>query len=238
MRRAILTLALLGLASGAWAQETIRYEPNPFLVPSGRQLLIPDGTVAAPGLAFTDETGTGLYGGSSIINFGVSGVLRWSIETYNLYPSVTDNALLGLSSRLISTFYLSRGTQGAKSKTLTDAAAAAAVIRVPVATAGFQAGEVIWNAQSTDGTDHRTTKGRIQWAGVNKAGTLTCTVGVIGTDLTASSNANTLVCTWTNVVNTTNCDLSITCTDNTAGSQTMTANFRVDMPTTATLVFP
>jgi len=121
--------------------------------------------------------------------------------------------------------------EGSSAKTLTDAAAAVAVWRCAIPSNDYLGGEIIWSTKSTDTTDYRVTQGRIRFAGVNKAGTNTCTaINVVGTDLTASSNANTLVCTWTNVVNTTNCDLSVTCTDNTAASQTMSVNSRLDMP--------
>ncbi len=147
-------------------------------------------------------------------------------------PGTTDTFDLGgvSGNNYWRSVHVSRGIQGSKSKTVTDAAAAVAFTRVAVPNNGYAGGELIWDTSSTDATDYRSTTGRIRFAGVNKAGTVTCAVNVVGTDLTASSNANTLVCTWTNVVSTTNCDLSVTCTDNTAGSQTINVNGRLDMP--------
>jgi len=137
--------------------------------------------------------------------------------------------------------YLIRGIQGSKSKTLTDAAAATPVIRVPVATNSFQDGEVVWHATSVEGANRRTVLGRIRFGATDKAGTPVCGIGLVGSDLYIPAfvgDAATLACTWTNVVNTTNCDLSATCTDDTAGDQTITINVRPDMTTTATLVYP
>jgi hypothetical protein len=156
-----------------------------------------------------------------------------------LYPATTDGHALGLSNKLWSAVAVSRVIMGSKSKSLTDAGAAVTLITVPIASNSYQAGEVIWSAESTDATDYRTTAGRVRWAGISKAATPTCpNPTAVGADLTASSNASTLVCTWTEAVNSTNCDIKVTCTDNTAGTQTMTIRYRVDMPTVATLVLP
>jgi len=147
-----------------------------------------------------------------------------------LIPIDNDGRDLGKFDYQWQNIYNSRGLQGSKSKTLIDAAAAASIWSCAVPTSDSIGGELIWTTESTDATDYRVTQGSIRFAGVNKAGTTTCTVGVIGTDLTASSNGNTLVCTWTNVASGTNCLLSATCTDNTAASQTMAVNSRLDMP--------
>jgi hypothetical protein len=198
------------------------------------------GTAAAPAYSFVADPATGMFVAVSTgqLGFSLAGVSRWQITTTNLYPVANDTAALGGASNQTSIVYTSRGLQGSKSKALTDAAAAVAVIRVPVASNGHQNGNVIWDASSNDGTDYRSATGTIHFASISKGATPTCTVNVMGTDLQASSNANTLVCTWTNVVNSTNCDLSVSCTDNTAGTQTMSINFRPDMTTTATLVYP
>jgi hypothetical protein len=149
----------------------------------------------------------------------------------NLVPVATDARTAGTSSALWSDVYVSRTVEGSKSFTLTDAAGAATVWSCAIPTSNYLAGEILWAAKSTDATDYRVTDGRIRFAGVNKAGATTCTISVAVTaDLTASSNASTLVCTWTNVSSTTNCLLKVTCTDNTAGTQTMTMNSRLDMP--------
>jgi len=103
---------------------------------------------------------------------------------------------------------------------LTDAAAAAVSITLPVATNGWVAGELSWTATSLSGADQLVANGARRWWGSDTAGTPVCGINTIGTDGEGhSGGANTLICTWTNVVSTTNCVLSVTCTNNLAGTQ-------------------
>lgn len=113
--------------------------------------------------------------------------------------------------------------QASKSKALTDGAAAVSFTRIAVANNSYMGGELLWTATSTDATDYRATVGRTRFAFVNKAGAENCgTPAAVGTDLTTSSNANTLVCTWTATSAAADtCDLQVTCTDNTAAAQTI-----------------
>lgn len=170
-------------------------------------------------------------------------------QTFNLYNTFTDTSNYGrlafvnttTSSSIISQVagtgtggFLS--TQGSVSKSLTDAAAAVSFVRIAIPTGGMIGGKVIWTAQSTDGTDQRALTGSHYFSFADKAGTPTCgTPGLVGTANLTSTNANTLACTITAAASTTNCDLQVTCTDNTAGSQTMSLNYRLDMPTSATV---
>jgi hypothetical protein len=235
-----VTQCVLGAGATIWFDAvSLKQITGGSLTVQGR-VLVGSGTAALPAIAAIANPGTGIWfdPGSQIMTVSTGGVGRINFFATSLYPTTTDAVALGSGTQSFTTANLTRGIQGSKSKSLTDAGAAVAVIRVPVASNGYQAGEVIWNCQSTDATDYRTTAGRIRFAAISKAAAPTCTVNVVGTDLTASSNGNTLVCTWTNVVNSTNCDLSVACVDNTAGTQTMTINFRPDMPTTATLVYP
>jgi hypothetical protein len=175
-------------------------------------------------LITAEAAGTGTQG--KVVIYGSGGLYTTNIRSYN----GSDVDSLGLGTAQWMHGYFSRSFQGSKSKTLTDAAAAASIWSCAVPTSDSIGGELIWTTESTDATDYRVTQGAVRFAGVNKAGTTTCTIGVIGTDLTASSNGNTLVCTWTNVASGTNCLLSATCTDNTAAAQTMAVNSRLDMP--------
>lgn len=170
--------------------------------------------------------------------FAINGTNQIGVGAGYFFPASSDTKDIGASTNLFAVGWMSRGLQGAKTKSLTDAGAAVTFMRVAIASSAYTAGELIYATTSTDATDFRTTTGRIRYAGVNKGGTVTCTVGVVGTDLTASSNGNTLACTWTNVTATTNCDLQVTCTDNTAGTQTMTVYGRHDTPFTSTISFP
>lgn len=183
------------------------------------------------GAAFASDVDTGIgWGGSGILAFRGNGTLITQLSSSGLIGGASDTFDFGSTFNYWRSLYLSRGIQGAKTKALTDAAAAVSVWSCAIPTSDYLGGDLIWSAKSTDATDFRLTQGTIRFAGINKAGTTTCTIGVIGTDLTASSNGNTLVCTWTNVASTTNCLLSATCTDNTGGSQTMVMNSRLNMP--------
>lgn len=130
-----------------------------------------------------------------------------------------------------------RSLQGSVSKTLTDAAAAVSFVRIAVATNGYIGGKVIWTANSTDGTDRLATTGEWLFSAADTAGTVTCNAAAaaVSTPSTAYRRGNTLVCTITGATSTTNCDLQVTCTDNKAGDQTPTFEWRLDMPSAATV---
>lgn len=189
-----------------------------------------------------NSTATGT-GAARLVHFAISGTRQFSIGAGVITPATANSKDLGDQGHAWNAIYNSGGIYGARTKSLTDGAAAVAVMRVAAASGGSAGGEVVWEARSTDATDYRSLVGRIRFTGVNKGGTATCSVGVVGTDLLASSNANTLACTWTNVASTAYCDLSVTCTDNTAAAQTMSIGFRPDIPyvgalATLTVTFP
>jgi hypothetical protein len=149
---------------------------------------------------------------------------------FAINASATGTDLVGEGAGATAATGALRSIQGSVAKTLTDAAAAVSFVRIPVATNASIGGEVIWNAMSTDATSPLTQTGSTYFAGVNTAGTVTCTVGASGTPITAYSRVNTLACTVSTVTATTNCDLQVTCTDNLAGDQTPIFNWRLDMP--------
>jgi hypothetical protein len=247
MRRLILACALLLWGGLAGAQDLIRYYP-PSVSVSGVTASLPgpaaglniynvgnsgstDFEVAKlywTGNVFVVSTTAGGSGGFRGIqvapgsgSFIVPSILATADDTYALGVAAS-NRYMGA--------YFTRWIQGSKSKTLTDAAAAVSFVRVAVVTNASAGGTVIWNAISTDGTSPLTQVGMTYFAGVNTAGTVTCTVGAVGTPITAYSRVNTLACTITAVTATTNCDLQVTCTDNLAGDQTPVFNWRLDMP--------
>jgi len=157
----------------------------------------------------------------------------------NIVPSASDSKDMGLSSALWRTAYVTRSIQGSKSKALTDAAAATPFMTVAVPTDGWVGGELGWTATSLSGSDQLTTVGSIRFAGAATSTTPVCTIDVIDADLAAvSGGANTLVCTWTNVVVAQTCALSVTCTNNLVGTQAITLYGRPDMQIVATLDFP
>ena len=172
------------------------------------------------------NVGTGLYlqtAGVSRVVVGADGIVPGSAtDTYNVGQSGTN---------AFANAYLTRSIQGSKSKALTDAGAAVSIERVAVPTNGYVGQFTSFTANSTDGTDRLTTTGLVSWAAADTAGTVTCgTPAVVGLS-TAYKRANTLVCTFTTAVSTTNCDLQVTCTDNLAGVQTVSIeHFIVSMP--------
>jgi hypothetical protein len=148
----------------------------------------------------------------------------------NILPSTGDIYSLGQTSGGWQTAYFSRSIQGSKSKSLTDAAAAASFVRIAVPTNGFAGGKVIYTATSTDGTNILVSQNECSFAAADTGGTVTAGAPTCGTPATAYKRANTLVCTITGAVSTTNYDLQAACTDNLAGTQTVTLNYRLDMP--------
>jgi hypothetical protein len=249
LRRLALLLAALALPSVAQAQNGsfIQYVPpqllsngaGAFLAPG--PILFPDGTALAPAIASVNDPDTGIFWlSANTLRFSAGGSLQWSITSASSFvPGGTDVGQIGSTSGLVANGYFSRSFQGSKSKALTDAAATTPFVTVAVPTNGWVGGELIWTATSLSGADQLTTQGAVRFAGATTGGTPVCTIGVIGTDLAAvSGGANTLVCTWTNVVAAQTCALSVTCTNNLAAAQAITMNGRLNMPIVATLVFP
>jgi hypothetical protein len=198
-------------------------------------VLLPIGTNVAPALAYSAQTGTGIYFANTSIKFTLNGNAQLSLDTNVLYPTTSDVASLGGNANLWTNLYLTRSIQGSKSKTLTDAAGAVSFVRIAVPTNGAIGGRVQWVATSTDGASMLATSGEEFFAGVDKAGTVTCGVGAALGTATAYSVGQTLVCTVTAATSTTNCDLQVTCTNNTAGDQAPVFNYRLDMPIIATV---
>jgi hypothetical protein len=233
-------LALGLLLPSVQAQDFIRYTPPTctlgasgctFTVP----ILVPAGSAAAPSVASSANPSSGLYFSTLYPKLAANGNDALS-TTWNAafnYGIAVNGALIG------TTVLTQNSIAGGKTKSLTDAAAATPYVTVAVPTNGWVAGELVWAATSVSGADQLVTTGRIRFAGATTNVTPVCTVGVIGTDLAAvSAGVNTLVCTWTNVVAAQTCALSVTCTNDLAGTQAITMNGRLDMPITATLVFP
>lgn len=140
-------------------------------------------------------------------------------------------ALIGSGNSFILT--------GGVSQSLTDAAAAVPSVTVAVPTNGWIAGELMWHATSVSGADQLVANGTQRFWGSDTAGTPVCGINKIGTDGEGhSGGANTLVCTWTNVVSTTNCALSVTCTNDLAAVQAITLYRRVASSANPTMTFP
>lgn len=113
---------------------------------------------------------------------------------------------------------------------LTDAAGAVASVTIPIATNGWAAGELSFTATSLSGSDQLVANGGRRWWASDTAGTPVCGINTIGTDGEGhSGGANTLICTWTNVRATTNCVLSVTCTNNLASTQAINLYRKVQL---------
>ena len=226
---------------GFIAGGTTRFSTSATAVTSTLPILIPDGTAGAPSLALAsdaDGTGTGIFrSGANAIGVSTGGTERWIFNASGaLVPFADDSYTVGSSTINARSLAVSRVIQGSKTLSLTDAGAEVAFARVAVPTAGFAGGTVIYTATSTDATDQLTTTGMAYFAGVDKAGTVTCgSPSVLGTVATAYTKGNTLVCTLSAATSTTNCDLKVTCTDNTAGTQTVNFYWRLDMPISNTV---
>ena len=245
MRRLLIACALLlwGGMAAAQSSDYIKYYPPAGLstmtgtataTTTTVPLLLPNGSAAAPSLAWASDPAVGFYKNAqgfnlsnagvqvAVLNIGGLAFLNYSAPTVSLN---NGEVVLGVT-----------GLQGKKSKTLTDAAAAVSFVRIAVPTNGYIGGKVIATANSTDGTNRLTTTSEWYFAGADTAGTVTCGApSAVGTPATAYRRGNTLVCTMTSVTSTTNCDLQITCTDDLAGDQTPIFGWRLDMPSAATV---
>lgn len=230
-------IVLLCAAAGVMAQVTVSGSGAQFLASvaglvAPGPILLTDGAVGAPSLSFASDVDTGFYFSGGSLRFAHSGAQKWIVDNNGSQAWVTDDITsIGDSAVGVSKLYLRRLIQGSKSKSLTDAAAAVSVVRIAVATNGYIGGKMIWTANSTDATDRLTTSGEVTFAGADTAGTVTCGIGAPYGLVTAYRRGNTLLCTFTAVTSTTNCDIQVTCTDNLAGSQTMAIEWRLDMPT-------
>lgn len=143
------------------------------------------GAAAASPVAYThslaaDGSGTDITGASAVLQpgaptgAGASGSLR--IKTF--VPGSTGTSL----SKTTTDRLLIAGTTVA----LTDATAVTvATVQVPSGTVA--GGEVSYTIKVTDGTDHQSLKGRAQWAAVNKGGTVTASISLLGTEAVITS---------------------------------------------------
>jgi hypothetical protein len=241
IRRFAVLLALLALPCVAQAKDFIWYTgPTPVKGASGwtfdAPILTSDGTAPLPSYSFASDPSLGISkAAANAIGISVSGVLRWYWNVGgHLLPNATNTYDIGSSSINVRVIY-GGITQGSRTKALTDAAAAASVVRIAVATNSYIGGRIQWAATSTDGTDQLATSGEQFFSGVDKAGTVTCGTGAALGTATAYTTAKTLVCTVTVATATTNCDIQVTCTNDTAGTQAIAFNYRLDMPLVATV---
>lgn len=169
-------------------------------------------------------------GSGRTMKFQVSGTARWAINGTALYPEVTDAYDFGAAGAQARVAYVSRSTQGSKSKALTESADTTYCSVAIPQTAGSNSGsgEVIYEIYATDGTDTQSLSGRFKFAAVNKTGTLTIQVED-DQNAAAACSAGTLTATLGAAAGT---DLiNLTC--NAVSSLTQTTfviRYRLDMP--------
>lgn len=121
------------------------------------------------------------------------------------------------------------GTTGTAANTPTDRlilpskpvvlteSSATAVLDYAVAAGSVAGGTVWYTIRADDATDFQALRGQLQWAAVNKAGTLTATVGLVGSEVLAASTG-----TLTNTATITTGTNSITINLNAVSSLTQT----------------
>jgi hypothetical protein len=187
--------------------------------------------------AGAQQRGIALNGSTLLFQTGGTG--RWTIGDSYLNPGTSDLNSLGSTSGLIAHAYLSRSIQGSKSKALVDNTATA-FVRVAVADDDYEAGRVDWVAYAEDAdTDARQVRsGNVQFACLNSSGTESCVFSTLGTgDTTFVPTAGTLACSFTSAsVVADTIDLRATCdTSLDAAAETLTFEWRLDVPTVATL---
>jgi hypothetical protein len=84
------------------------------------------------------------------------------------------------------------------------------VVDIGIAASQMAGGTVSFNCESTDATNFQATAGQINFAGVNKAATMTCSAAVTGTNATAASSG-TLAVTATATTGTALCHVQVNC---------------------------
>ena len=140
------------------------------------QVVFPDGTAAAPGLALFTNRGAGIFRcGSNCVGISSGGaeVVR-VLSSFGLYPSTANAFDLGTTTLPFRSVFVQTSTQGGGTKTLTESAATG-FATVAIASGSHQGGTIQYSIEANDGTDFQTISGTIAFAAVNKAGTITPT---------------------------------------------------------------
>ena len=193
---------------------------------------------------FTEKAGTGgsrvlsIQSGSYLSLGGGGGTYVAFFDNGNFYKSTTDTGTIGQAANLWSNGYFSRAIQGSKSKALTDATATAFVrIAIPQTIAtNYKGGQVIYEIYCDDDTNQASQAGTVKFTCHNLAGTEACGFGtpdgVTLGDGTVSLAAPTFDAT-SSAADTIDLRVNSDCTG--AAPNTHTIEWRLDMPTTATI---
>ena len=238
-------LAVLALAFAASASAQVR----DFVAPDGSYTFLKDSqgrTILGMGVRPTANPNLGLTMGTPFYD-GPTSQWYWYTGTgwtssfsmvESLVPKIPDTFALGSAGFPFTDVHVARSIQGGEVQQLVDAAAATPSITIAIPTNGHRAGELSWTATSLSGADQLVAVGSQRWWATDTAGTPVCGINKIGTDGEGhSGGANTLACTWTNVVATTNCAISVTCTNNLGATQAISIYRRVTTNLPATITY-
>lgn len=184
------------------------------------------------GASFSLTAGTAGTGGDNL------NIVLAPAGTGSVNAGTTDTPDLGSSTVLWRSLYLARSVQGSKSKALTDATATSFVrIAIPQTIAtNYKGGTVIYEIYCDDDTNQASQSGRVTFTCHNLAGTEACGFGtpdgVTLGDGTASLGTPAFTAA-TAATDTIDLKVNSDCTGITPNTHTI--EYRLDMPTLATL---
>jgi hypothetical protein len=121
---------------------------------------------------------------------GVPGGLTTQVQFNDLGAFAGDSAFVWDKTNNVLTL---GGAAGNLTKTLTESSATG-FVEIAVAAGTVASVEIDYEVEANDATDYQVLSGTLRVNGVNKAGTLSLSIGEAGTQVTAASSG-TLTCT-------------------------------------------
>jgi len=166
-------------------------------IDSSGNLILHDDIAAADRITVGFTTG--------VVTFGVaptfSALTATRVPFAGVAGALTDDAdLTFVTDTLSATKVNTSGVQGAyATKTLVDAAAAAAFVKITMPSNSYIGGNIDYSVESSDATDFQARSGNLVFSAVSKVAAITCTVGTVTTavEVIATSSgtlANTFSC--------------------------------------------
>jgi hypothetical protein len=165
----------------------------------------PNGTAAAPSIAFSSDPQIGIHCEFSAICFDAGGATNARIDANNIYffevtqhssdlISAAATPRLGTPANPFASAHTSQGLLNGTTKTLTESSATG-LCEVAIASGARTSGELHVVIEADDATDFQARHMRVPFTAVNKAGVITTTLGTPVE--TVSVSAGTLTCTLT-----------------------------------------
>ena len=248
LRKALLIACALLLWTGmAGAQDWIRYYPPSGLstmtgtattTTSTVPFLFASGTESLPGIAWSAAPTYGWYFSGNAFRMTFAANQRIYFSAGAIGFATPDFVEIGDTAAPLKNIYVNRSILGSKSKALTDATATAFVrIAIPQTIAtNYKGGQVIYEIYCDDDTNQASQAGTVKFTCHNLAGTEACGFGtpdgVTLGDGTVSLAAPTFDAT-SSAADTIDLRVNSDCTG--AAPNTHTIEWRLDMPTTATI---